>query len=104
MRSTGHVAHSGASAAHNVDAQFCMLWWALCGFYKQRTRTSYAEVVFLDVVGSAGHRVHSGACGLQNIDALFFSLGWTRCCFYKNVHGHIALNLCFCIRWDLWVT
>jgi hypothetical protein len=40
-----------------------MLGWVQCGFYKKRTGTRYAALVFLHIMGSAGHVVHSGASG-----------------------------------------
>jgi hypothetical protein len=52
-----------ASGARNVDALFLMLVWARCNFPKKHTRTRYAELVFLHLVGSAGHILHSGASG-----------------------------------------
>jgi hypothetical protein len=42
----GHVAHSSASGAWNVEALFFMLVWDRYGFHKRRTGTLYAEVVF----------------------------------------------------------
>jgi hypothetical protein len=50
-----------------------------------------------------GHVVHCGASGARNIDALFFLLGGTDMDYAKSVPGHGTPNLCFCIRWDLWV-
>jgi hypothetical protein len=78
-----------------------MLWWARCDFHKKRTGTRYVELVFLHPVGSACHVVNSGASEVRNINALFFMLRWDRYGFDKKHAGHVTLNLCFCIRWDL---
>jgi hypothetical protein len=45
--STGHVVHSCASRARNVNALFFMLKWARCGLHKKSVGTHYAELVFL---------------------------------------------------------
>jgi hypothetical protein len=71
----GHVIRCGTSEARNLDALFCMLVCARCGFQNKRTGTRYDELVFLHPVGYVGHIVHSSAFGAQNIDALFFMLG-----------------------------
>jgi hypothetical protein len=55
-------------------------------------------------VGSVGHVMHSGASEARKVDALFFMLSGTGVDLIKSALGHITLNLCFCIRWDLWVT
>jgi hypothetical protein len=45
--STGHVVHSGASRARNVDGLFFMLRWARCSFHKKHAGSRYVELVFL---------------------------------------------------------
>jgi hypothetical protein len=67
---------------------------------KKCTRTHYVKLVFLHPVGSTGHVVHSGASRVQNIDTLFFMLEWAGAASVKSASGHVAPNLCFCIRWD----
>jgi hypothetical protein len=74
-----------------------------CRFHKRHTRMGYAELVFLLLEGSVGHIVYSGASGVRNINALFFMLRWDQYGFDKSAFGHVTLNLCFRIRWDLWV-
>jgi hypothetical protein len=73
--SAGHVVHTGASAARNIDALFFMLRWDRYGFDKKRIRTCYAKLMFLHPVESVGHIVHSGASRARSVDALFFMLG-----------------------------
>jgi hypothetical protein len=96
----GHIVHSIASGARNVDELFFKIRQAWCSFHKKHTGKSYSEHGFLHLLGSAGHVVHSGASGPQNIDALFFMLGWDRYGFDKQATGHVTLNVGFCICWD----
>jgi hypothetical protein len=98
------VVHSGAFGAPNVKALFFMLGLDRCGFHKKRTGTHYAELMFLHPVGSAGHIVHSGVSGHETLMHYFSCSVWPGAVSIKSVSGHVTLNLCFCIRWDLRVT
>jgi hypothetical protein len=59
----GHVVHSGASGARNIDALFFLLGWDRYDSKKKRAGTQYAELVFFPPVGSAAQIVHYGASG-----------------------------------------
>jgi hypothetical protein len=80
----GHVAQSGALGLRNVHALFLILGWDRYGFHKKRAWTSYAELVFLHLVGSVSYIVDFGASGPQNVDAQFFMLGLDSCGFQKK--------------------
>jgi hypothetical protein len=96
--SVGHVGHSSAFEARNVDALFFIIGWAQCGLHRKRAGAHYVELVFLHPVGSVGHEVHSGGARARNVNTIFFMHGWARCGFHKKRARHITLNLCFCIR------
>jgi hypothetical protein len=68
--SVGHIVHSSAVRAQNVDTLF-LLGWDRYGFIKKHTMTRYTELVFLYSVGSVGHVVHFGASEPRNIDTQF---------------------------------
>jgi hypothetical protein len=46
LGSAGHVVHSVAPGARNIDALFFIIGRAWCGFYKKHTGTRYSELVF----------------------------------------------------------
>jgi hypothetical protein len=71
VRSVGHVVHSGASEARNINTLFFILGWDRYGFVRKHAGTRYTEFVFLHAVGSAGHLVYSVASGMPNVKALF---------------------------------
>jgi hypothetical protein len=100
----GHVVHFDASRARNVDAPFFMLRWARCSFRKKHVRTHYAEHGVLHPMASSGHIVDYGAFGARNIDAQFSCSSGLGAVSIKRMLGHVTLNLCFCIRWDLRAT
>jgi hypothetical protein len=58
------------------------------------------NLCFLHPVDSAGYVVNFGVSVARNIDTLFFMYG-PGAVSKKSIPGHIMLNLCFCIRWDL---
>jgi hypothetical protein len=64
-----------------------MLGWAQCSFHKERSRTRYAKLVFLHLMGYVDHVVHSGASGARNGGALFLMLGWDQYRFDKKRDG-----------------
>jgi hypothetical protein len=83
MGSVGHLVHSGALGARNVDA--LMLGWAQCSFHKKHASARYAQLVFSHPVGSVGHVVHSGVSKARNIDAPFFMFRWASCGCHKKI-------------------
>jgi hypothetical protein len=97
--SMGHVVHSGASRAQNVDALFIVLGQDRYRFYKKCVRTRYAEHVFLHLVGLAGHVMHSGAFGPWTSTHYFSYSGGTGTDSTKSALGHVTPNLCLCITW-----
>jgi hypothetical protein len=120
--SVGHVVHSGACGAQNIDVLFLMLGWDRFRFHKKCAWTRYDELVFVHMMGSVGHLVHSGGICRSHI-AFRWDL-WLAYCFpvckistyyvscstgtsmdsTKSAMGPVAPNLCFCIQWDLRVT
>jgi hypothetical protein len=102
--SASHIVHFGAAGARNLDTPFFMLGSARCSFHKKRTKTRYAELMFLPPVGSAGHIVHSHASGHEISMHYFLCSCGPYVVSIKSTPGHVTPNLCFCIRWNLWVT
>jgi hypothetical protein len=92
-----------ASGERIIDTLFSKLRSGRYEFDKKRFRTHYAKPAVSHLVGSAGKVVHSSASGARNVNALFFMLGGTGTDSRKIVMGHVMMNFCFCIRWDLHV-
>jgi hypothetical protein len=92
----GHVVHSGASRAQNVDALFFMFVSDCYRFDKYHVKTRYAELIFLRLVGSVSHVEHSGACEARNIDTLFSCSAGTGTDLTNSAPGQVTSNLFFC--------
>jgi hypothetical protein len=95
MGSTGHVVHSDACGARNLDVLFFILGWELFGFHKKCARTSYTKFLFFHPMESTGHVVHSSASWARNVMYYFSSSGGTGKDSTKSTPGHDTLNLCF---------
>jgi hypothetical protein len=97
MQYAGHMVHSGASGARNVDAIFFMFGCAQCGSQKMCRRTHYTELVFLNLARSMCHVVHSGASRAQTSMQYFSSpsgpyvdqLKSVKCC-YTISHAQVG--------------
>jgi hypothetical protein len=112
--SAGHVVHSDVSGAGHTGALFFMLRWDRYGFHKKCIGISYAKLVFLHPVKSVGHVVDYSAFGVTK--CIPMRLGRETSTYYfscsggigtdsiKSASGHVTLNMCFCIWWDLQVT
>jgi hypothetical protein len=58
-----------------------MLLWDWYGFHKKHAGTRYAELVFLQPVGSVGHLLHSGGMKRRHT---FFMILWDQYGFEKK--------------------
>jgi hypothetical protein len=72
-----------------------MLGWAQCGIHKKHARTRYAELVFLQPMGSAGHVVDSGVSGRETSPHYISCSCGPSAVSIKRALGHVTLNLCF---------
>jgi hypothetical protein len=95
-----HVVRFGA---RNIDALFLMLGSDRYGFHKIHAGTTYAELVFLHLMVSGFTLCLPVRPGRETLMYYFSCSGGTGSASTKSVVGHIMMNLCFCIRWDLWV-
>jgi hypothetical protein len=114
--SAGHLVHSGASVARNVDALSFVLGWArggavsikrvpghvtpnmcFCIWQKAHWDMLHQNCVFASG-GICGHIMHSGEFGARNVGRLLFMLVWAWCGFPKKRVRTRYANLCFFIR------
>jgi hypothetical protein len=94
--SAGHVVHSDASRARNVDTLFLMLGWDRYGIHIKCAGTRYAKLMFLYPVGSAGHVVHS--CDTPSFTVVattFYSTSAVQSTLYLGFNSLLKLNLSF---------
>jgi hypothetical protein len=98
----GPILYFGTSGMSNVDALFFILWWDWYEFDKKKhVGTRYVKLVFFNPMGSVVHMVRSGASRARNGNTLFLCSGGLCVVSIKSVSGHVMLNFCVCIRWDL---
>jgi hypothetical protein len=98
--SAGHILHSTAYGARNVDALFFMIGYAQCGFYKKHAGKRYANFCF------------SIRWDLQVLYCTPVCLGWETSTQYftcsggpgavsiKSAPRNVMSILCFYIRLD----
>jgi hypothetical protein len=91
---TGHVVHSSASGARNIDVLYFMLRWDRIRIHKKRAGTRYTELMFVHLVGSGGHIAFWYVWDTE-VDALFFMLKWDRFGFHKKSAGTPYAKLVF---------
>jgi hypothetical protein len=95
MGSMGHVVHSGAFGARNIDTLLFMLRWDRYGFDRKSVETRYAALVFLYPVGHTGHVVHSGAPERETSMHYFSCSGGTAAFSIKKHDGTHYVELVF---------
>jgi hypothetical protein len=79
-------------------------WVRPMRFPKKCSGKRYADPAFLRPMRSVGQVVHSAMSGRETFTHYFWCSGGLGAVFLKSVSGHVTLNLCFCIRWDLRIT
>jgi hypothetical protein len=67
VRSVGHILHSAASRARNIDVLYFILRWDRDGFDKKCVGSRYTELVFLHPVRSI-YRSHSAFRCFQDVE------------------------------------
>jgi hypothetical protein len=99
--SAGDVVHSGASRARNVNTLFSMLGSVWCRSHKKCIGTHPTDLMFLNLVGAMDHVVHSSVSRHETSTHYLSCSGGHGTVYSKSASGHITLNLCFGIRWDM---
>jgi hypothetical protein len=91
--SAGHIVHSGAFGARNVDALFFTPGWDRYGFNKKAPWQRTLYFCFC-IRWDPGHIVHSTTSGVRNVITLFFILGSDRYRFYKKARRDALRRSC----------